>query len=69
MQLRKSETLGVFDDQSVCVWHIDSRLYYRGADKDIYFARHHLFPNVLKLFLVHLSVCHGYLGIGYRLCK
>ena len=69
MELRKSEPLRVLNYQRIGVGNVNSRLNNSGADENVYLAREHLAPYILKLLLVHLSVSDRDSRLGYRLCE
>ena len=69
VQLGKAEVFGSINNQSICVWNVDSSFDDRGGDQNIKL----LFPEVnnylLQSSLRHLPVCHSYASLRNQLCK
>ena len=65
VELSKSHFIRVLDNQSICVWHVNSRFNYGCTYKDVYFSFSHVVPYTGKLFFIHLTVCYSNDGIRY----
>ena len=64
VKLRKAEVVGILNNQRVRIRKVDTSLNNRGADKHIYLTADKLLPDVLKLLLLHSSVCKCDTGVG-----
>ena len=60
-------TICVLNDKRIGIGNVNSRLDNSGADENVYLAREHLAPYILKLLLVHLSVGYRNSRLGYLL--
>ena len=58
--------IGILDNQSICVRHVDTGLDDGRTDEDVHLAVDHLLPDLGKLFLAHFAVRYSDGCIGER---
>ena len=59
MELGKTETVGVLDDQGIGVGQVDACLDDGGADEDIDLLIEHAAPDLAEFLFAHLAVSDG----------
>ena len=72
MKLRKTETVGIFNNKSICGRQVNACLNYGCADKNVNISSHKHSPDVLQLVFIHPAVsnrhtCGGHI-VGNSVC-